>query len=294
MRMSSLLQLTMLGGLVLLAPLSAGQIHAQDTAPATPKAAAGQSDEKLPTPQEVIDRYIKVTGGADAYKKHKSQTSRGFFEMPTMGLKGPMVMYQAVPNNLYVSIEMPGIGTMEQGFNGTVGWSLDPMRGPTLMEGPQLEQAKREAEFFGSLDMLKFFDSAKTSGTTDFNGTKCYQLVLTAPDGVTNAFYSVESGLAMGMKSVAATPLGDVPSVTTMSEYKDFGGIKIPTLTKIEVMGQQQQIVLDSVTYDDVDPKVFVLPAKIEPLVKAKEAGKDGATEPKKSPPAAGNGKPGS
>ena len=142
----------------------------------TPAIAQSEQDSKaketseLPTPQEVIDRFIEVTGGMEAYKAHRYRTSKGYFEMPAMGMRGAMVVHQAQPNLMVASIDIPGMGSMKTGYNGTTGWSTNPMQGPMIMEGKQLDQIKREADFFGSVDILKNFKEARTVGTAEFNG----------------------------------------------------------------------------------------------------------------------------
>ena len=230
------------------------------------------SEETLPTPREIIDRFIEATGGKEAYRKHKFRTARGAFEMPAMGMKGPMLVKQSTPNLMLVNISLPGIGEMKQGFNGTVGWSIDPMSGPQLMAGKQLEQMKREADFFNSVDILKNFKESRTVARTDFNGEMCYQIKLTSEDGVTNAYYSVESGLAKGSRTVASTPQGDIPTTTMLLEYKDFGGVLVPTRTSVEMLGQQQMIVIEDITFDEIPESEFALPAAIKTLSEADAA----------------------
>ena len=187
---------TLLGCIIAACPMLATPAAAQQDADAT-----RPSQETLPTPREIIDRFIEVTGGVDAYKKHKFRTSRGAFEMPAMGMRGEMMVKQSTPNLMLVTISLPGIGEMKQGFNGEVGWSIDPMSGPQLMDGKQLEQMKREADFFNSVDILKNFKESRTVAKTKFNDEMCYQIKLTGDDGVTNAYYSVESGLAKGSRT---------------------------------------------------------------------------------------------
>ena len=245
-------------------PFLAPSTFAQD-APEKSKTA----DDSLPTPREIIDRFIEVTGGMEAYKKHTSRTSSGYFEMPAMGLRGPMTVKQSSPNLMLVAIEFPGMGSMQQGYDGTIAWSIDPMSGARLITGKQLDQMKREADFFNSVDILKNFDTSKTVGIADFGGEKCHQIKLTSSDGITNAYYSVETGLARGSKAVAATPQGEIPSITTISGYKDFGGVMTPTLTVVEAMGQKQQIVTESVSYDDLPTEEFALPEAIKTLAGA-------------------------
>ncbi len=273
------LNLLLASGFLAAAPLLSAPAVAQSEQDSQSKETA-----ELPTPREVVDRFIKVTGGMEAYKAHRYRTSKGYFEMPAMGMRGEMVVHQAQPNMMVASIDIPGMGSMKTGFNGTTGWSTNPMQGPMIMEGKQLDQMKREADFFGSVDILKNFKEARTVGIAEFNGEKCYQLKLTDDTGITNVYYSVESGLAVGRKAVEISPMGEVPSVMTISGYKDFGGVLVPTMQSVEAMGQKQNMVTETITFEELDPSIFALPAEIKTLVEAQEKKKDATDdgEPKK------------
>ena len=257
---------TCLAGLPFLTPSS---LHAQDTAPAA---------AKLPAAKEIFDRFVEVTGGADAYKKIKSQTTKGTFELVGANLKGDLTVYQAEPDKQLVKINLPGFGEMQEGFDGTVGWSINPAQGPMLKEGKALLQAKREATFNLLIDPLAQFKSATTEDIQEFAGEKCYHVKLvSSDDDVVNFFYSVKTGLFRGLMMTAVTPIGNLKTSAISSDYKDFGGIKMPALTTISAMGQSQKITANSMTFNDVPDSTFELPAAIKTLADAKKekSGKD-------------------
>lgn len=283
------LNLLLASGFLAAAPLLSAPAVAQSEQDSQSKETA-----ELPTPREVVDRFIKVTGGMEAYKAHRYRTSTGYFEMPAMGMRGEMVVHQSQPNLMVASIDIPGMGSMKTGFNGTTGWSTNPMQGPMIMEGKQLDQIKRKADFFGSVDILKNFKEARTVGINEFNGEKCYQLKLTDDTGITNVYYSVETGLAVGRKAVKISPMGEVPSVMTISAYKEFGGVLVPTMQSVEAMGQEQNMVTETVTFEELDPAIFALPPAIKTLVEAQEKDTKTKDAPKDGEPKKDAGKSGS
>ncbi len=138
------LQLLLTAGLITTTSLFCGVSIAQEK-----QDSKTQAEATLPTPTEVVDRFIKVTGGMEAYKAHKYRTAKGYFEMPAMGMRGAMVMHQATPNLMLVKIDLPQMGTISSGYNGTTGWGISPMQGPMIMESKELGKLKRGAEFFG-------------------------------------------------------------------------------------------------------------------------------------------------
>ena len=84
--------------------------------------------------------------------------------------------------------------------------------------------------------------------------------------------------------------MGEVASVMTISDYKDFGGVLTATRQTIEAMGQTQVMVTESVTYDEIEADAFALPKVIQALVEAGK-GSESTEEPAKDedPDAAGS-----
>src|SRR5262249_45845056 len=112
--------------------------------PAT-KAAEGGADVSV---DQVLDKYISALGGKDALMKVKSRSAKGTFEIAAMGLSAPAEIYAKAPNSVVLIINVPGLGTIQQGYNGSTGWSQDPQTGLRDITGAELASIKREAEFY--------------------------------------------------------------------------------------------------------------------------------------------------
>lgn len=230
-----------------------------------------QEETPLPTAQEVIDGFIKAVGGEKAIKAQKSRMLSGTMSIPAMAMEGPMVIYQARPNLMMLEINLPGMGKSLQGFNGKVGWSVDPMRGPSLMTGEMLTEFKRDADFDSELNLFKIFDEVKVVGREDFNGTPCIKMLLKKGEMEQHRFFDEKTNLLIGSKAKVPTQMGKVDAVTITSDYKDFDGLKIATKTSIELMGMKQVMTVEKVVIDKVEPGVFKLPPAIQALADAEE-----------------------
>ena len=92
-------------------------------------------EEKLPPAEQVLEDFVKATGGRKAYEKTHNTQVEGTFEMPAMGIKGKLTSWTAAPNKSYTLIEGEGLGKMEEGCDGTVAWSTSLMTGPQIAEG---------------------------------------------------------------------------------------------------------------------------------------------------------------
>ena len=75
-------------------------------------------------------------------------------------------MYAAAPDKMVMNIET-GMGAMNQGYNGEIGWSDNPMTGAQLLDGDQLAGMKLQADFYAPLNYSKHFTAMETLEETD-------------------------------------------------------------------------------------------------------------------------------
>jgi hypothetical protein len=65
--------------------------------------------------------------------------------------------------------------------------------------------------------------------------------------------------------------MGQMPMTSVITEYKPFGGLMVPTVTRQRMMGLEQVMTIASVSFDAVDPKTFELPPAIAALAAQKK-----------------------
>ena len=170
---------------------------AEEAAPEVDRNEVGENG--LLTPAAILARFTDATGGEEAWRSHTSSTAKGKFILSAMGLEGDMVVYSAAPNKVSVLIEMAGMGSMNQGYNGEAGWSENPMTGPSLLEGAQLDQMAEQANFYGPLTYDEIYPTQETLELTEFNGESAYKVrLLNAAGRETLQYFSEESGLLIG------------------------------------------------------------------------------------------------
>ena len=228
---------------------------------------------KLPPAKQIIDKFIKATGGKEARRKHKSTHAKGTMSVPSAGMSGALEAFTAEPNRIMIKVEIPGMGVILQGFDGKVGWDIQPMVGPSLQEGVQLEQTRIGAEYYSDLNKAKLYKTVETVDLTEFEGRKCYKIKLVPRIGPTAfEFYEVETGLRRGSQGTAVTPMGEMPVVNVESDYKKFGDLTVATKTVQKIMMQEIVITIESIEHDKVDASVFELPAEIKALREGKKS----------------------
>lgn len=242
------------------------------TRPPKPSATANADSPTadLPDGRALIDKFVKAIGGRDAVLSHKSEHAVGTFAMTGAGMAGTVEVYGATaPNRSLQKVSMPGIGDVMNGFDGQHGWAIDPMTGPRLQVGAELDQARISSDFYADLRDPKNYPSVKTVERSEFEGHACYKVRLTNVYGVIDYdYYDVGSGLRVGSIETEETPMGKITATSVIGDYKKFGNLLQATTMTQRAMGVEQKITLQSIEYDNVDPSVFEMPAQIKALIK--------------------------
>ncbi len=224
----------------------------------------------LPTAEAIHAKMIDFMGGREAFAEIGPVESIGTFSVPAMQMSGAMRTWSAPPNLMKVEVEIPGIGASLTGFDGTVGWSIDPVRGASLMEGEMLDQIKDEANSTAELDLLKRYDSATVTGREVFEGVECVVLKLVRGKTVEERFIVEDTGELKGRRAKAPSPMGEIPTITVNEAWKTIGKHKVPSRIVMKMMGMEQVMTIDEIKSEELPADTFALPPAIKALVEAK------------------------
>jgi len=223
----------------------------------------------LPDAREIINRHIKAIGGRDAILAHKSMHATGTLSIPSSGITGPLEMFAAAnPDRTVMKVTMTGIGQIIEGFDGSHGWSMNPMTGAMLKVGKELTQTKFDADFYGDLREPQTYQ-VKTVEKTTFDGRPCYKVSVKRLDGVEDFdFYDIATGLRAGSMNTRETFTGVVNMTQIEGGYKQIGKLWQAMQLTQQVMGLEQKITLLTVEYDKVPAAAFDPPADVKALIK--------------------------
>jgi len=263
------LPLSMICALLLGSPCALAQDKSTAPAPTTPAPAATTSTPaaaKAPAAADIFAKATTAAGGADLIRSQKSQTLKGTLEMPGQGLKGTIVTRSNDPDQLLIETDIPGFGKILQGVQGTVGWSMDPLRGPSIMDKDELARTVRDIAIDKTIDPATGCDSVIVDGEATFAGTKCWKVTLQC-DGIRSArYYAQDKGHMVGQATTVKSALGEFEVTTTFSDFATFDGRTIPKKTSNAMMGQEQVMTITEATFAPIDASVFALPPEIKAL----------------------------
>lgn len=230
--------------------------------------ARAQTVTALPSAATLVAKYADAVGGK-AYLAAKSIVMKGGMSMPAAGINAAFELTQLLPNQMSMVTDIPGMGKVEAGYDGTTGWSMDPMQGARVLAGKELDQIRDEADRRASIRSTDMFSALETVADTTMNSERCYLVKLMWKSGRESYdCYSAATGLMVASRSVQTTAMGDIPVVTLFSDYKKFGNVSVATKTVQEAMGQQQILTINSVELGNGAGVTISPPAAVQALAK--------------------------
>lgn len=223
----------------------------------------------LPGAREVVDRCVQASGGAAAFKAVRSIHGRGKLSISAQNMTGDIEMMAARPNKMITRVTVSGIGRLEEGFDGKIGWSLDPVNGPALVTGRALIERADEAWFDAPLHASGFVREMTMVGREDFDKKAAYRIKVVLASGTEQfELFDVETGLQIGLEATRDTPFGSAPTTTIYRDYQKYGSLQLPSMQVQRILGIEQVVTFTSYEFNVVPAGAFDLPAVIKAIAK--------------------------
>lgn len=214
----------------------------------------------------IVARHLAAAGPAT---RHASMRATGTLAMPAQGITGTVHIVAARPNKTLLKAEIGGIGTLESGFDGTHGWTVDPIMGPVLLAGKQLEQTKFDAVFDGPFHDLARFTSLAAAGTETFDGRQAHRVNAVNAQGDRSAeYFDAATGLHAGSVSTRETAMGAIEVTSFVRDYRQAGGTLQAHQLVQRMMGVEQVITIETFEFDVAGADTFAMPPAIKALIK--------------------------
>lgn len=219
------------------------------------------------TPAAILERYNKTIDPQGRLSSVQGMKSTVAMEAPAMGMSMTINSVAARPNLLIVETEVPQLGTVRQGHDGTTAWSIDPMQGPrilsgveasTLIEGSSLNSILRSPELFSAMEPAGTYDAAG-------DATTCVKFTWKSGRETTDCF-SNATGLLARTLTKQVTQMGEVEVEMFIKDYRPVAGLVIPHLVESSMMGMEMTIRTTSMEFGPQPASLFELPAEIKAL----------------------------
>jgi outer membrane lipoprotein-sorting protein len=178
----------------------------------------------------------------------------------------PFTSYQKRPMNFRSEAEFQGMKILS-GFDGTSGWSVNPMMGstdPQPMTEEQIDRMKIQADYDGL-----FYNYKEKGYTVEFMGKETvddletYVLKLTRPNGdVVTSYIDAENYVLLKSKSKMMIQGVETETEVIFSNYKYVNEILNPFSMETKMNGQTaMQMTFEDISYDtDMPDSMFKMP----------------------------------
>jgi outer membrane lipoprotein-sorting protein len=189
-----------------------------------------RNQQKLPSADEIISKYVEAIGGEKAIKAVTSRVQKGSLEIAAVGLSGTAEVYEKAPNKTATIINLTGFGLVQEGFDGKTGWSQDPQMGLRNKEGGELASAKLDSEFYKPVKIKELYSKIAVKGTEKVGDKDTYVVEATPTESSVETWYfDTKTGLLIRQDSERESPMGKQKVQTFLEDYKKFDGINLPS-----------------------------------------------------------------
>lgn len=233
------------------------------------QSAEESSVENFPLPSVLFKKHIEAIGEEQSIKAHTTKTIKGKMTIKIMGIEGTMNVVAEAPNKIKTTVELGQYGKSLSGYDGNVGYSVDPMQGNRILEGEALEQMIARADFYGN-DIHLGIGAVKqeTIQLVNIEDGEYFKVLLVDTEGEESFLYfSKETGLLSGIDMMELSATGKTPTQIRMNNYVETAGIKTAHKITSKQNGVETIIQIDSVSYEPLAENAFELPTEIQSLV---------------------------
>lgn len=188
--------------------------------------ANGKEATAGPTADQLIEKYLRASGGAAAIDKVTSRVMKGTIDVG--GKSIPIDIYSKDPDKRISFTHMPE-GDSVTAFNGQEGWLGTPGRPLREMHGGDVDGASIDADLHLGTHLKSMFSDAKVRGTEKIGDSEA-NVVVGQREGKPpiRLYFDQQSGLLVRMVRFGDTALGLLPTQIDYADYRDVDGVKIP------------------------------------------------------------------
>lgn len=182
----------------------------------------------LPSAESILDRYVEVTGGVDAYESLTSTVAQGTMEISAAGITGQLEVY-IKPGQYFMHVELPGVGTIDSGVTDGIAWENSALTGPRILTGAEAQMSIMGADPAAQAHWRDIFSQVETTGIEDVNGEPSYVVDLVMESGfeISNS-YSIDSGLLLKQAMTISAQGIQIQLAQYMHDYSETGGVLSP------------------------------------------------------------------
>lgn len=190
--------------------------------------AAYPDDKHSLTSEEVLDRFVEVTGGVAAYQKIHNR--REVMELIVSFERGSTMstMEFSKPDFVRCRLELPDGTKSTWGFHSGVAWSIDD-ESAEVIDGEEKNWLWLFSQFDLDYNWREYFVTLSEATTETLDGQNCYRIDIEAKFGLTfSLYFDVVTGLRRAIKLREKSVYGIVQTTRVFDDYRNVDGLLLP------------------------------------------------------------------
>jgi hypothetical protein len=228
------------------------------------------ADTRTPTAEEVLDRHVEVTGGAEAYARIDYRVSRGTVQYESLGTLTALTLYETRTTARLMRTRSESLGDQEEGSFGDVAWTWSHMAGPRVLKRGSLRHALRAAPLDAPVRWRELFARAEYVGEEELEGKRIHVVRLVPEKGKSEKrSYDAETGRLVRTEGHAELEGNFMPAVSTYSDYREVDGVLLPHRSGHSI-GNLHEVVFRLTTVEhpeELPVSVFEPPPPVQALL---------------------------
>ena len=246
------------------------------------------AQDALPSGADLMDRFVEVSGGKEAWLKLKNRVRVGTMEIRSRvtqmdtkdGAKAEqpkqimdMTMYEAEPAETYFTRSGEEMDFATGTHNG-MAWTIGFRGRAHIYEGEALKRTLHKAFFHLPVKWCEVFKEAKCEEEVEFDGEACYRVKLTSDVGEEAWYFSKETGLHRGTDVEMPARRRNIRLRMIFKDYREVDGVQMPYRIERVRRGQPVgPIVFTSIKHNvDLPPDRLESPAAVRELLEKRKA----------------------
>lgn len=215
------------------------------------------------TAESIIEKHIEAHGGIENWEAIENMKITGQFT--SFSLTKDFTTILSRPNSLYSEFYM-GVHKVIIGYNGEMGWTLDPwfeIPYPRSVNAVEENVMIQKAEFATTLFHYKEIGyKAEFKGKISVEGEEVFHVELTKPNGQIDTWYlNSETYLEYISKSTWSDFGGPCEQESFYSDFRKVGDITIPFVIEREFASRIREISIEKVEFNlKLDKEIFEVP----------------------------------
>ncbi len=230
------------------------------------------SSPGLPSPDQLIDKYLQALGGTERLAAVTSfaatGTSVGF---GGFGGGGAVQIYAKAPDQRTTIIEFkdaPGRDASIRSYDGRSGWIKTPLTvlGEYQLNGSELDGARLDAQLSFPAQIKQVLTSLRVLEPTTIDDRDVDVIQGNGPRRTfATLYFDKQTNLLVRMVRYGSSPIGRVPTQVDYSDYREVGGIKMPFRFTFAWLDGRDAVQLSQVQLNvPIDAAKFGRPTSLE------------------------------